>query len=158
MAQNDVFKRYLDVGAAFTQMTQKRAEAIVSEFVTAGEVQAAQAAQAVQDLIDRSRATTEALVSQVRDEVASQVKALGLATSSDIDRLEKRIDAVAKTEKSAATKATAKKSTTKKKATAKKSTAKKSTAKKASAKKASATKAAAKKSPAKKASAKKSGS
>jgi polyhydroxyalkanoate synthesis regulator phasin len=107
MAQSDVLKRYLDAGAAFTQLTQKRAEAIVSELVSAGEVQASQASQAVQDLIDRSRATTEALLAQVRSEVASQVEALGLATKSDIHRLEKRIDSVSK--KTAAKKAPAKK-------------------------------------------------
>ncbi len=148
MAQNDVFKRYLDVGAAFTQLTQKRAEAIVSDLVSAGEVQAAQATQLVQDLVERSRATTEALISQVRDEVASQVAQLGLATSSDIDRLSKRIDAVA--EKATAAKATARKSAAKKapakKAAAKKSTAKKAAAKKAPAKKATAEAPAAKKS------------
>lgn len=140
MAQSDVFKRYLDAGAAFTQLTQKRAEAIVSELVSAGEVQASQASQAVQDLIDRSRATTEALVAQVRSEVAAQVKALGLATKSDIDRLEKRIDSVSKkapAKKTAARKTAAKKSTAKK-STAKKAAAKKSTAKKSTAKKAAA--------------------
>lgn len=142
MAQSDVLKRYLDAGAAFTQLTQKRAEAIVSELVSAGEVQASQASQAVQDLIDRSRATTEALLAQVRGEVKSQVSSLGLATKSDIARLEKRIEAV--------TKDSAKK-TPAKKAAAKKAPAKKAAAKKAPAKKAAAKKAAAKKAPAKKA-------
>jgi RNA polymerase primary sigma factor len=152
MAQSDVLKRYLDAGAAFTQLTQKRAEAIVSELVSAGEVQASQASQAVQELIDRSRASTEAIVSQVRSEMASQIKSLGLATRSDIARLEKRIDAVAKApaEKSAANKSTANKSTAKKSA-AKKSAAKKSAAKKTAAKKTAANKSTAKKTAAKKA-------
>jgi polyhydroxyalkanoate synthesis regulator phasin len=147
MAQSDVLKRYLDAGAAFTQLTQKRAEAIVSELVSAGEVQASQATQAVQELIDRSRATTEALVAQVRSEVKAQVSSLGLAPRSDIARLEKRIDAVAK---APAKKAPAKKSTAKK-APAKKAPAKKAPAKKAPAKKATAKKATANKAPAKKA-------
>ncbi len=56
MAQSDIFKRYLDAGAEFTQLTQKRAEAIVSDLVDAGEVQRSQASEAVQDLIERSRA------------------------------------------------------------------------------------------------------
>ncbi|HET8931156.1 MAG TPA: hypothetical protein VFN21_10905 [Acidimicrobiales bacterium] len=148
MAQREVLKRYLDAGAAFTQLTQKRAEAIVSELVSAGEVQASQASQTVQDLIDRSRATTEALVAQVRSEVKSQVSSLGLATKADIDRLEKRIESVsaspakkAPAKKSAAKKAPARKSAAKK-APAKKSAAKKSTAKKSTAKKSAAKKAA----------------
>lgn len=133
MAQSDVFKRYLDAGAAFTQLTQKRAEAIVAEFVSAGELPAAQAAGAVQELVDRSRATTEALVKQVRDEVAAQIRSVGFATKADIDRLEKRIDAVTT---GGVTKAPAKK------APAKKSSAKKAPAKKAAAKKATAKKSA----------------
>ena len=39
MAQNDMLKRYLDAGIAFTQMTRTRAEDIVKELVSAGEVQ-----------------------------------------------------------------------------------------------------------------------
>ncbi len=142
MSQRDVFKRYLDAGAAFTQLTQKRAESIVAELVAAGEVQTSQASLLVQDLVERSRATTEALVKQVSDEVRTQVGSLGLATKSDIARLEKRIDSVVKAPATAPA--------------AKKAPAKKAAAKKAPAKKAPTKKAAAKKAPAKKAPAKKS--
>jgi hypothetical protein len=46
MAQNDIFKKYLDAGLAFTALTQARAEALVKDLVKAGEVQADQAREA----------------------------------------------------------------------------------------------------------------
>ncbi len=59
MARNDLFKRYLDAGAAFTALTQAKAEGIVKDLVKTGELQAEQAQRAVQDLVERSRKNTE---------------------------------------------------------------------------------------------------
>ena len=148
MAQNDILKRYLDAGIAFTAMTQARAEAIVKDLVKAGEVQSEQAQTAVLDLVDRSRKNTEKLLAQVRSEVRDQVKHLGLVSQADLDRLEKRIASLFGGAKpAAAPKAPAKK------APARKAAAKKAPAKKAAARKAPAKKAAAKKAPAKRAAA-----
>ena len=91
MAQTDLFKRYLDAGLAFTQMTQQRAEAIVKDLVKAGEVQAEQATQRRNELLERSRQNTEAMFAAIRKEVREQVKALGLATQSDIESLRTEI-------------------------------------------------------------------
>ena len=96
MAQNDLLKRYLDAGVAFTQMTRQRAEAIVRDLVKAGEMQSDQAQQAVQELVDRSRENTERLVEMMRNEMRDQISSLGLATRDDLARLEKRIDAVSR--------------------------------------------------------------
>ncbi len=152
MAQNEIVKRYLDAGANFTELTQRRAEAIVKDLVKTGEVQAEQAQQAVQDLLDRSRRSTEKFLELVRHEVRAQVASLGLVSKKELARLEKRIDSLRP--KPAAKKAPAKKAPAKKTA-AKKAPAKKTAAKKAPAKKAAAKKAPAKKAPAKKAVAKK---
>jgi polyhydroxyalkanoate synthesis regulator phasin len=169
MAQNDILKRYLDAGLAFTALTQARAEALVKDLVTAGELQADQAREAVADLIERSRKSSEKLLETVRNEVRAQVTERGLATQADLDKLEARLASLlgsatrtAKNAASTATRAaeqpapvahsaakqTANKTTkraTKKASTAKASTAKASTAKastaKASTAKASTTKA-----------------
>ena len=145
MAENDMLRRYLDAGIAFTQMTQKRAEEIVRDLVKAGEVQTEQAQQVAQELFDRSRQNTERLLDLVRNEIKSQISNLNLATRDDVERLVRRLTG------GTATKAPARKATAKK-ATAKKATAKKSAAKKAPAKRAAAKKTTAKKSTAKKAS------
>ena len=155
MAQNDVLKRYIDAGLAFTAMTQGRAEALVKELVKAGEVQADQAREAVADLVDRSRRSSEKLMDMVRTEVRSQITNLGLASQADLDRIEHRISsllgtatapakraATATTRKAPAKKAAATKSAKK---SATKSARKAATARKAPAKTAAAAKKSAKK-------------
>jgi polyhydroxyalkanoate synthesis regulator phasin len=143
MAQDDLLKRFLDAGMAFTAMTQQRAEAIAKDLVKAGEMQAEQAQAAAQELFDRSRKNTEKLVDQIRREVRDQIGNLGLATKADIARLDRKISSQSSTgaprssAKKTATKKTAAKKTATKKAAAKKTTAKKSSAKKSAAKKTS---------------------
>ena len=141
MAQNDVLKRYLDAGLAFTALTQARAEALVKDLVKVGEVQADQARDAVADLLERSRKNSEKLLETVRTEVRQQITNLGLASQADLDRIEERIASVIGT----AT-APAKKATRPARKAAKKATTRKAPAKKAAAKK----KTAAKRAPAKK--------
>jgi polyhydroxyalkanoate synthesis regulator phasin len=171
MANKDSFQKYLDAGVAFTNLTRARAEELVSDLVQSGEFRGDARAK-VDELIERSRKSQEAMFAQVRQEVDRQLEHLGITNLEDlakqvasvIGRTAEAGRAAAggrgpTAKKASAKKATAKKSPAKKatakKATAKKSTAKKSTAKKSTAKKSTAKKAAAKKSPAKKATAKK---
>ena len=123
MAQTDLLKKYLDAGLAFTQMTQQRAEAIIKDLVKAGEVQAEQATARRNELMERSRENTERMFESIRREVRDQVKALGLATQSDVAALRKEIADLKKA--SAAPKAPA---ATKAPAPAKKAPAKKAAA------------------------------
>ena len=94
MAQNDVLKRYIDAGLAFTALTQARAEELVKDLVRMGEVQADQARDAVADLLERSRKNSEKLLETVRTEVRQQITSLGLATQDDLDKIEQRIASV----------------------------------------------------------------
>ena len=157
MATNDSLQRYIDAGIAFTNMTRKKAEDLVSELVKNGDLQTDEARARVDDLLERGRQGTEVIVSAVRSEVSRQLGAVGIANLED---LATQVAALLGRSDSAAKKATAKKATAKK-ATAKKVTAEKAAAKKAPVKKTAAnrtpaTKAAVKKAPAKKASVKKS--
>ena len=147
----DDFQRYLDVGVAFTNLTRSKAEELVSELVQNGEFQTGDARAKVDELLDRSRKSREALMSQVRKEVAHQLDAVGITNLEDLaEQVAVLIGRTAAAGRAATTR-TAKKATAKKSAT-KKTPAKKSAAKKAPAKKAPAKKAAAKKkAPAKKA-------
>jgi polyhydroxyalkanoate synthesis regulator phasin len=88
---SDLFRRLLDSGVAFTQMTQQRAEAIVRDLVRAGEVQSEQTAALVQDIVDRSRQNTEQLLQTVRTEIRDQVASLGLATSDEVQALRREV-------------------------------------------------------------------
>jgi len=152
MATNDSLQRYIDAGVAFTNMTRKKAEDLVSELVQNGDLQKGEARARVDELLERSRQGTEVIVTAVRSEVARQLEAVGITSLED---LAKQVATVLGRSTAPAKKAPAKKSAAKKSA-AKKSAAKKSAAKKAPAKKSAAKKAPAKKSAAKKAPAKKS--
>ena len=136
MAQNDVLKRYIDTGLAFTAVTQARAEALVKDLVKAGEVQADQAREVISDLVDRSRKNSEQLLETVRREVKQQITSLGLVSKADLDKAEARIASLVGTATKPARTAAAKvPGRPAKKAPAKKAPAKKAAAKKAPAKK-----------------------
>ena len=167
MTQRELLNRSLEAGRDVAQRTQDQIEAVVREVSQTAEVQAAQFQQVVQDLFDRSRSTTEALVDTLDRELREQIAGLAESTRSDFERLETLIrrslgaaaDGPSGPAPSAATKGAATTSAAEKagkKAAAKKAPAKKATAKKSAAKKSAAKKSAAKKSAAKKSAAKKS--
>ena len=135
MAQSDLLKRYIDAGVSFTNLTQNRAERLVKELVKAGELQADQAREAVADLVERSRKSSERLLELISKEVRSQITSLGLASQADLDRIERRMAKLmgksGKSKAKAAKKAPAKKAGAKKAAPAKKATKKAAPAKKA---------------------------
>jgi hypothetical protein len=122
--------------------------------VRAGEVQAEQAQAVIDELVDRSRRNSERLIDAVRTEIRQQMASLGLATKTDVERLERRIADVsaARGSRKATTRKTAARKATKTTKSATKSGARKAGARKsAGAKKAGAKKAGAKKAGAKKA-------
>lgn len=128
MAQTSDLKRLIEVGQEFTEMRRSQAKRIVSDLVKQGQIARDQASGAVEELLDASRRRTEDLRDLVRSEVQRQLRALGVATRDDLDRLERRMRA--QTTKSPAAKAPAKKGAAKK-APARKPAAKRAPAKKA---------------------------
>jgi polyhydroxyalkanoate synthesis regulator phasin len=78
MPENDTWKRYLDAGVQFTQLTREKAEELVKELVKAGEVRRKETESTIEALLERSRKNTEDLVNIVRREVADQLRNLGL--------------------------------------------------------------------------------
>ncbi len=143
MATNDNIQRYIDAGIAFTNMTRKKAEELVSELVKNGDIQTDEAKARVEELLERGRQGTEVIVSHVRSEVSRQLDAVGITSLEDLANQVAAL--LGRSETSTKKKAAAKKAPAKKKAAAKKAPAKK----KAAAKKAPATKKpAAKKAPA----------
>src|ERR1035437_106291 len=84
MTKRDGYQRYLDAGIAFTQMTRSRAEELVQELVKSGEVQGKEARTKVEELIERSRKSSESLLSVVRDEVGNQLHSMGITNLEDM--------------------------------------------------------------------------
>src|SRR3954454_23391594 len=91
MAQIDVFKRYLDAGVAFTDLTEKKARAIVKDLVKTGEVQTKDAGRRVEELLERSRKNSKDLRAIVQGEVENQIKKLGLVPKKELDAVKKEL-------------------------------------------------------------------
>lgn len=168
-------QRYLDAASGLGNLTATKAEQLVKQLVRSGEAAGDQMGELVDDLLDRQRKNRESMLVLVRTESVRAVRAMGLATKEEVERLEDRVADLErdvghlrasvsggaaspgkKTTKKAAKKAAGKKAS--KKSGAKKSAAKKATkktgAKKTGAKKAT-KKTGAKKTATKKATAKK---
>ena len=92
MAGDDLFKRYLEIGASVLGMTRERAESIVRDLVASGEVAKGQANKAADWLVERGRTGSEEIAELVRREIRQQIAALGLATRDDVAHLEAQID------------------------------------------------------------------
>jgi polyhydroxyalkanoate synthesis regulator phasin len=91
MAGDDLFKRYLEIGASVLGMSRERAERIVADLVASGEVAKGQAAKAADWLVERGRTGSEEIAELVRREIREQMSALGVATKDDIARLEAQL-------------------------------------------------------------------
>ncbi len=127
MAQGSDFKEYLDAGVQFVAETRTEARRRARDLVEQGHLAQEQLQAFVDGVMAQSRARTDELAGVVRTELQRQVKALGIATRNDLERLEARID---RKLAGGAGRAVARKPA--KKTTAKKTAAKRTTAKKTS--------------------------
>jgi polyhydroxyalkanoate synthesis regulator phasin len=73
MASNERIRKYLEAGAVLQRVNRARAEEIVRELVSAGDIQREQAKEWVDNLVERSRKSSEEIIDMVRREVASQL-------------------------------------------------------------------------------------
>lgn len=84
-------KQYLDAGMEFTHLRRSQANKIVRELVKNGQLAQERTQSYVDELLERSRKRTDALVETVRTEVRGQFEMLGIATKDDLERLERKI-------------------------------------------------------------------
>jgi polyhydroxyalkanoate synthesis regulator phasin len=154
---NKAMQRYVEAASGLTNLTTAKAEQIAKQLVKSGEAYTDQVGDIVDDLLERQKKNREAMAALVKSETTRAVRAMGLATSTEVERLQKQVadlkrelSRVERERAKAAKKPAAKKSTGKKaaskKSTGKKAASKKSSSKKSTSKKATSKKAAAKKS------------
>jgi polyhydroxyalkanoate synthesis regulator phasin len=116
----DELRRVALFTSGVVELTRHRAEQIVKDLVQRGDVRREQASSAVRDIMDISRQSRQELIGFVRGEIRAQVANLGLASTRDVERLERRIARL----EARGGKTTAKRSSTKK--TTKRTTQRKS--------------------------------
>lgn len=151
---NDALKRYVEAATGLGNLTKARAERVARQLVKQGEAASDQVGELVDELLERQRKNREAITEMVRAETKRVVRRMGLATTSEVERLETEVSELKQELDQARSSATAKKTATRKKSGRKKAT-KKSASKKQSSKKQSSKKATEKKGTAKKKASKK---
>mgnify|MGYP003340039701 FL=1 len=139
MPQRPDLTRFIDAGADFVALPRAQARGRAKVLVDQGVLAQSQVQGFVDGIVDESRRRRDAAVGLVRNEVARQVKALGLVTRDELAASERRLRRELSTSKAKAmAKATktakASKTTKATKAAPKKTAAKKAAAKKSAAK------------------------
>lgn len=111
----DEIRRLALVTSGIVELTRNRAESIVRDLISSGDLSGSQAGQAVKELMERSRQNRREILDLVRGEIRGQIEALGLASKRDIERLERRVARLEdRSPVSATRKAPSKKKTSKK--------------------------------------------
>ena len=117
MPQGPDLTKVIEAGMNFTELRRSQARQIVSELVAQGQLARDQATSTVDEMLELSRRRREDLRSFVQSEIQRQVRALGIATRDDLDRLERKIAKSAPAKRTAAKGAAAKTTAAKKTAT-----------------------------------------
>lgn len=126
----DEIRRIALFASGVGDLTRHRAEQIAKELVKSGEVRRDQAAGWAKTLFEASAENRQEITRFIRTEMQHQIQALGLATTRDLDRIERRLERVEAAARRAAVKTTAARKTTVDKTTAKKTAGRKNTARK----------------------------
>ena len=80
MVSNERIKKYLDAGTVLGQVTRARAEEIVRELASAGDIPREQTQEWVDNLVERSRRTSEQILDLIRHEVSAQLSKIDPST------------------------------------------------------------------------------
>lgn len=92
----DLAKKVFYFGVGVLAFTKEKAEQVVDELVKKGEVKQEEAAKMVDELAAQGKKEKESLKEIIDNEVAKVVKRLPVATKSDLQKLEDRIELLEK--------------------------------------------------------------
>lgn len=91
----DLIGKMVSIGFGLAEITKEQAEKLVDELVKRGEMSRADSAGFVNELMKKAEDARQRMKDSVRDSVRSVVAELKLATKDDIERLERKLDALA---------------------------------------------------------------
>jgi polyhydroxyalkanoate synthesis regulator phasin len=86
----------IHLASGLTEVPRRKAEQFVRSLADRGELRPTQTSSLVEEIIRRSKENAQMVQAVVSSEVRRQVKALGLATRDDVERLNRRIFSLAK--------------------------------------------------------------
>lgn len=88
---NEAIQRYLEAASGVTTLTKSKAEQIAKQLVRSGEAASDQVGEVVDQLMERQRKNQEAVSALVRSETSRAIRAMGLASRSEVERLQKQV-------------------------------------------------------------------
>ena len=94
----ETLDKFLLAGLGALSMTRERAEKIFDEYVARGQAEKDHRGGFVKELMDNVEKSRKDLEKLVAEQVQAAVGKLNLATRDDIERLEKKLDRLAKRE------------------------------------------------------------
>lgn len=87
----DQIRSAIQLASSVAEIPRQQAERFAKELSKRGELGTSQVSSLAEDIVKRSKENAEMLRSLVSSEIKRQVKALGLATRDDLDRLNRRV-------------------------------------------------------------------
>lgn len=92
----DLVEKGALIGLGALSMTREKAQALVEELVKRGEARREEMKDLVEKLTSRGEKEREELRKLIREEIESALSELGLATRSDIEALNQKLDKIAR--------------------------------------------------------------
>ena len=90
--QKDRYKKFVEAGKTVTKLTSERVEEVARDLVHLTEVQRTQAQELLDDIMKRSKKSTEYIVDTVKREVDKQLKNVKFASHEDLAAVSERLN------------------------------------------------------------------
>lgn len=87
----DQVRMWMEMVSGVAEIPRRQAERLARELARRGEVRASAVQGLAEEIVRRSRENAEMVRTLVSGEILRQIKALGLATREDVDRLARRV-------------------------------------------------------------------
>ncbi len=88
---NEAIQRYIEAASGLTNVTKEKAEQIAKQLVRSGEAASDQVGDLVDELLERQRKNQEAVTALVKSETNRAIRAMGLASRAEVERLQKQV-------------------------------------------------------------------
>lgn len=87
----DQIRSAIELASGVAEIPRRQAERFARSLAKRGDLRLSQVSTLAESIVERSRSNAEMVRSIIRSEIRRQVRALGLATKDDLERLSRRI-------------------------------------------------------------------
>ncbi len=88
----DRYQKFIDAGKAVSRLTGERFEDVARDLMQLSNAQRAQAQELIEDVVKRSKKSTEFLVDTIKKEVEKQLKSVKVVSKDDLTVINERLN------------------------------------------------------------------